>query len=74
MQVQKTDQGWFIEIPPDMADVMKIARGSIGVLHPHKGGLEMEILPPPSPELITSVREICEQFREDFDEMKRLGD
>ncbi len=74
MQVQQIDQGWFIDIPPDMADVMEVAPGSIGVLYPHKGGIEIEILPPPTPELIASVREICEEFREPFEALKRLGD
>jgi hypothetical protein len=57
-----------------MADVIGVAHNSIGVLPPRKGGLEVEILPPPSSELIQSVKEICEEFREAFDEMKRLGD
>ena len=34
----------------------------------------IELLPPPSPELVSSVLEICEEFREAFEEMKRLGD
>jgi hypothetical protein len=71
---RKTDQGWIIDIPPDMADVMGVARGSIGVLYPRTDGLSIEVLPPPSPELIEMVSEICEQFREDFEEMKRFGD
>ncbi|MBS1809907.1 MAG: hypothetical protein JST84_17230 [Acidobacteria bacterium] len=71
---QKTDQGWIIDIPPDMADVMGVAHGSIGVLYPRKGGLSIEVLPPPLPELVSSVLETCEEFREAFEEMKRLGD
>ncbi len=71
---QKTDQGWIIDIPPNMADVMGVAHGSIGVLYPHAGGISIEVLPPPSPELIDLVNEIAEQFREDFEEMKRFGD
>ena len=35
---------------------------------------DIELLPPPSPELVSSVLEICEEFREAFEEMKRLGD
>jgi hypothetical protein len=71
---QKTDQGWIIDIPPDMADVMGVAHGSIGVLSPRQGGISIEILPPPSPEFVASVLETCEEFREAFEEMKRLGD
>ena len=33
-----------------------------------------EILPPPSEELVQSVRRTSEQFKDAFDEMKRLGD
>ena len=52
MKVHRTDQGWIIWAPLDMADVMGVAPGSIVVLYPRKGGIEVEVLPPPSPELI----------------------
>ncbi len=71
---RKTDEGWIIDIPHDMADVMSIAHGSMGVLYPSRKGISIEILPPPSPELVASVLETCEEFREAFEEMKRLGD
>ncbi|HEX4949140.1 MAG TPA: hypothetical protein VFZ34_20860 [Blastocatellia bacterium] len=71
---QKTDQGWVIDIPPDMADVMGVAHGSIGILYPRPDGISIEVIPPLAPDLMESVKEICEQFREDFEEMKRLGD
>lgn len=71
---RKTDEGWIIDIPPDMADVMGIAHGSIGVLYPSQKGISIEILPPPSPKLVSSVLETCEEFHEAFEEMKRLGD
>jgi hypothetical protein len=71
---RKTDEGWIIDIPADMADVMGIAHGSIGVLYPSQKGISIEILPPPSTELISSVLETCEEFQEAFEEMKRLGD
>ena len=74
MQVQQADQGWIIDIPPNMAEVMEVPHGSIGVLHPYKGGIEVEILPPSTPEFTASVLETCEQFRAAFEELKRLGD
>ena len=61
---RKTDEGWIIDIP----------HGSIGVLYPSRNGISMEILPSPSPELVSSVLETCEEFREAFEKMKRLGD
>lgn len=71
---QKTDLGWLIEIPQEMAAAMGVAEGSFVVLHPKEGSVEVEILPPASPELKESVRQICEEFRETFEELKRLGD
>lgn len=71
---RKTDLGWAVEIPPEIAQALGIAEGSLAVLSPRDGKLEAEILPPPSPELKESVRQIYEQYKEAFEEMKRLGD
>lgn len=71
---QKTDLGWVIEIPAEMAQTMSVAEGSLIVLYPKEGNVEVEILPPPSPEHKESVRRIHEKYRETFEELKRLGD
>ncbi len=71
---RKTDLGWVVEVPKEMAEAMGIAEGSIAVLHPKSGSFEVEILPPPSAELKESVRRIYEKYKEAFEEMKRLGD
>jgi bifunctional DNA-binding transcriptional regulator/antitoxin component of YhaV-PrlF toxin-antitoxin module len=71
---QKTDLGWVIEVPMEIARVLGVAEGSFAVLSTREGRLEVEILPPPTAELIQSVRETCEEFKDAFDEMKRLGD
>jgi len=71
---QKTGLGWVIEIPPEMTRALGVAEGSLAVLHAKTGTIEVEILPPPSPELVESVRETYEEFKEAFEEMKRLGD
>jgi hypothetical protein len=73
-QVVATDQGWIIRIPDDMAPIMGVARGSVGVLHPSAGGLNVEILPPLDAEMRASVLQGCEELREAFEELKRLGD
>jgi hypothetical protein len=73
-QVMQTDQGWIIEIPPDMAKLMGVAEGSVGVLHPKAGAIEVEVLPPLDPDIEASVLEGCEEFREAFEELKRRGD
>ena len=71
---QKNDLGWVIDVPKEIADALGIAEGSIALLHVKEGCLELEILPPPSKELVESVRQTYEQFKDAFDEMKRLGD
>ena len=71
---KKIDQGWIIEIPPEMAQAMGVAEGSIAVLYTKEKGIEVEILPPPSPELKSSVRRIHEKYKATFEELKRLGD
>ena len=71
---QKTGRGWIMDIPPEMAKVLGVDEGSVIVLYPHEGGINYEILPPLSPDMQASVLETCEQFKEAFAEMKRLGD
>jgi hypothetical protein len=72
---RKTDLNWAVEIPPEIPQALGIAEGSIALLSPRDGKLEVvEILPPPSPELEERVRYIYEQNKEAFEEMKRRGD
>lgn len=71
---EKTDRGWVIEIPSEMAQAMGVAEGSLAVLHTRNGTFEVEVLPPPSPELERSVERIHEKYQDAFAEMKRLGD
>ncbi len=73
-QVMETDQGWLIHIPDDMAPVMGVPYGSVGVLHPTAGALKVEILPPLAADIRASVLQGCEELREAFEELKRLGD
>jgi len=71
---RKTDLGWVIELPAEIAQAMGVAEGSLAVLHVKEEKLDLEILPPPSPELKEAVRRISEKHKETFEEMKRLGD
>jgi hypothetical protein len=71
----KTDLRWAVEIPPEIAQALGVAKGSVAVFHTTDGKLEVEeILPPPSPELKEEIREISEELKETFEELKRLGD
>ena len=70
----KAGDSWVIEIPDEMARAMGVASGSIAVLHATQGTIEVEVLPPPSPELDESVRRIHGKYKDAFEEMRRLGD
>jgi hypothetical protein len=61
-------------MPPEIAQAAGVAEGSYILLYAKEGHVEFEILPPPSPEVMEEVREICEEFKETFEELKRLGD
>jgi hypothetical protein len=71
---RRTDQGWIIDMPPEMARAAGVADGSMIVLYLHEGSVKAEILAPPTAELKASVRQIHEEFKDAFEEMKRLGD
>jgi hypothetical protein len=72
--IQKTEQGWIIEIPDDFADATGIARNSIGLLQAREGKIEVEILPPPSPQIEEISNRLGEKYKDFFAEMKRLDD
>jgi hypothetical protein len=71
---EQTGRGWVMDIPPEIAKTMCVEEGSVIVLYLHDRGMGYEILPPPSPELKASVLQTCEEFKEAFAEMRRLGD
>ena len=71
---EKLGRGWMMDIPPVMAAAMGVEEGSVIVLYPHEGGMSYEILPPLLPAMRGFVLLTCEEFREAFGEMKRLGD
>ncbi len=70
----KTEMGWVMEIPPEMAEILKVEPGSLAILYPKGGALETEILPPPSAELKEDFERLFNKYRETFEELKRIGD
>lgn len=70
----RTESGWVIMMTSEMSAQAGVAENSLIVLHLAEGKVAAEILPPATPEMKESVRQISEKFRESFEEMKRLGD
>lgn len=65
---KKTDIGWIMEIPPDMAALLKVEAGSIAVLYPVEGELKTEILPPPSAEMKEEFERLSDKYQDTFTE------
>ena len=74
LTLQKSQRGWIIELPRDFTEEAGIAENSIGILQMSHGKIEVEVLPPPSPELEKSIDRIHEKYKDAFAEMKRIGD
>lgn len=70
----RTEQGWALQMLPEMAAAADVAEGSVILLHLLPGRAEVEILPPPNEEAKRNVREGIDKFGEAFAAMKRLGD
>ena len=71
---KNTDRGWVVELPAEMTTVLGVSEGSLAVLHPKEGSIEVEILPPASKEIKDAARRLHKKYRDAFEEMKRLGD
>jgi len=74
MMPRKTELGWVIDIPSEMAAILKVEPGSIAILYPKEGALETEILPPPSAELQADFERLYAKYKTTFEALKRLGD
>ena len=71
---KKTDMGWILELPQEMALMLKVDPKSIVVLYPKEGVLETEILPAPTTELKDDFDRIFDKYYETFEALKRIGD
>ena len=70
----KTRLGWVIDIPPEIAESLEIAPGSIALLYAREGALATEILPQPAPELEAEFERLWHKHGDTLAELKRLGD
>lgn len=71
---RKTALGWVIDIPVEMAALLKVEPGSMAVLYPKDGTLAAEILPPPSAELQADFERLYAKYETTFEELQRRGD
>jgi hypothetical protein len=71
---RKTDKGWVMDVPDEMAEMLGVTRGSIALFYANDGNLQAELLPPPSDELKDFFERTYEKHSDTFEELKRLGD
>lgn len=71
---QQTEQGWIVEMTPEMIRALRVAEGSKILLTTHEGGISAEILPPLSPKLKEVSQYLLKKNHELYEELKRLGD
>lgn len=74
LEFNKHERGWAALMPMEMAQAVGVAEGSLVVLHVEANGITTEVLPPATPAMKQEVREISEQFKDLFAELKRRGD
>ncbi len=68
LTAHKTGRGWIMDLPPEMAQAMGVAEGSLAVLYPQPNGFSYEILPPDleathNEEKPALLREIAESMK-----------
>jgi len=72
--IERSARGWIIEFPDEFAAEIGVEKNSIGLLEYKNGKIEIEVLPPPSPEIEAISERLGNKYKEYFEEMKRLGD
>ncbi|MGH9943890.1 MAG: hypothetical protein ACRD9R_16215 [Pyrinomonadaceae bacterium] len=68
------DDGWVLQMSPEMAQAAGVAENSSIVFYLSDGAVAAEILPPATAEMKENVRRFAERNAEFLEEMKRLGD
>lgn len=71
---RKAEQGWVIDMTPEMAHTVGVAEGSYVVLYLSEGSITAEVLPAATEEVKQGVRRFAEENADFLAEMKRLGD
>lgn len=72
--IEKTQGGWIVEFPDEFAESIGVEKNSVGLLQCRDGKIEVEILPPPSPEIEEISKRLGNKYKDFFAEMKRIGD
>ena len=71
---RQTEQGWVVEMTPEMISSLGVAEGSKILLTSRDSGISAEILPPLSPKMKEIAQYLLKKNHDLYEELKRLGD
>jgi bifunctional DNA-binding transcriptional regulator/antitoxin component of YhaV-PrlF toxin-antitoxin module len=72
-EAKKREPGWILKIPSDIAAALGTVEGSIMVIYAKAGTLTVEVIPA-KPEIQAAAQRLYNKYKEEFEELKRLGD
>ncbi len=72
-EIKPKFDSWVVEVPKEVVEAQGLNEGALVSLTYRNGQIEAEIINP-SPELKEMSRQILEENRELYEELKRLGD
>ena len=63
-----------VKIDAETRKQLGIAQNAIVIMPSNNGRIEVEILPPPTPDLVAASDRLYKKYKEVSEELKRLGD
>jgi hypothetical protein len=72
-EAREREPGWILAMPLDIATLLGVAEGSVMVIYAKAGTLSAEVIPA-KPEIQAAARRLYDKYKEEFEELQRLGD
>jgi len=72
LKPRRIGTNWILEIPPEMAALLKVDPASIVLLYPKEGRLETDILSPPSNEMKANFEKLLVKHSNTFEKLKQI--
>jgi hypothetical protein len=63
-----------VKIDSETRKRLGIAENATAIMHSNDGRIEVEILPPPTPDLVAASDRLYKKYKEVSEELTRLGD
>jgi hypothetical protein len=63
-----------VKLDAETRKLLGIAQNATVIMHSNEGRIEVEILPPPTPDLVAASDRLYKKYKEVSEELTRLGD